>query len=197
MAATTVKETERLALEAPFDCYHLDTCYDEMFAPDGKVRRAYRQLHKRLVDAEPGELYQKKQTADNYFLHQGITFTVYSEAENIERIFPYDLLPRIITAQEWSKIEAGLTQRITALNLFLHDIYHKGRILSDRVVPHELVYSSKHYRREMRDVSIPRDVYVALVGTDLDPDCRAVSSPCWKTICACPAEHPTCWATGG
>jgi uncharacterized circularly permuted ATP-grasp superfamily protein len=96
-----------------------------------------------------------------------VTFTVYSDSRGTERIFPYDLLPRIITAGEWDTIERGLFQRISALNLFLHDIYHKGRILSDKVVPHELVHSSKHYRREMRGLDVPHGVYVAVTGTDL------------------------------
>ena len=152
---------------SPFAAYGLAACYDEMFAGPEQVRPAYRQLHRRLLSAEPGELYQKQQAADLFFLHQGVTFTVYSEAENTERIFPYDLLPRIITAAEWAVIERGLIQRTTALNLFLKDIYHKGQILRDGVVPHDLVFSSKHYRREMRGVTVPRDVYVALIGTDL------------------------------
>ncbi|MCB0132845.1 MAG: circularly permuted type 2 ATP-grasp protein, partial [Caldilineaceae bacterium] len=95
-----------------------------MFTGAGEVRNAYAKLHRRLCGAEEGELYRKQQAADLFFLHQGITFTVYSEAENVERIFPYDLLPRIITGAEWEVIERGLIQRITALNLFLHDVYH-------------------------------------------------------------------------
>lgn len=153
--------------ESPFAAYMLGDYYDEMFANDGQVRSAYQHLHRRLLAAEPGELYQKQQSADLFFLHQGITFTVYSEAENTERIFPYDLLPRIITAKEWAVIERGLTQRITALNLFLKDIYHRAQILRDGVVPADLIFTSKHYRHEMRGVKVPRDVYVSLIGTDL------------------------------
>ncbi|MCB0230393.1 MAG: circularly permuted type 2 ATP-grasp protein, partial [Anaerolineae bacterium] len=101
------------------------------------------------------------------FLNQGITFTVYSNDQGTERIFPYDLLPRILTGEEWSTIDRGLRQRMAALNLFLYDIYHEGRILQDKVVPLDLVYSAPHYRREMRDVDVPRGVYVAVDGTDL------------------------------
>ena len=161
-AATRAKK-----MDEPFSQYTLSQAFDEMFTGAGEVRNAYAKLHRRLCGAEQGELYRKQQAADLFFLHQGITFTVYSEAENVERIFPYDLLPRIITGAEWEVIERGLIQRITALNHFLHDIYHKGQILADRVVPHELVYSSKHYRREMRNFDLPRSIYVALVGTDL------------------------------
>jgi uncharacterized circularly permuted ATP-grasp superfamily protein len=152
---------------APFTAYQLDDAYDEMFTPDGAPRPQYAFLYKRLLELTPAELETRQQTADLSFLHQGITFTVYSDARGTERIFPYDLLPRIITAGEWETIERGLVQRITALNLFLHDIYHKGQILTDRVVPFDLVYSSKHYRREMRGLDVPHGVYVAVTGTDL------------------------------
>ncbi len=84
-----------------------------------------------------------------------------------ERIFPYDLLPRIITADEWNTIERGLAQRICALNLFLDDIYHEGRILAEGIVPQKLIYSCHHYRREMHGVDVQRKVYVSVVGTDL------------------------------
>src|SRR6202022_2762829 len=102
-----------------------------------------------------GELRRRKQAADLSFLHQGITFTVYGRDEGTERIFPHDLLPRIITNAEWGVIERGLTQRITALNLFLRDIYHEGRILSEGVVPRELVDSCKHFPRAMRGLRRP------------------------------------------
>src|SRR5918911_266245 len=98
---------------------------------------------------------RRQHAADLAFLHQGITFTVYGREEGTERIFPYDLLPRIITGAEWATLERGLKQRITALNLFLRDIYHDGRILKDGVVPMELVYPCRHFRREMRGVKVP------------------------------------------
>src|SRR6185369_14483303 len=101
------------------------------------------------------------------FLTQGITFTVYGDMQGTERIFPYDLLPRIITAAEWRTLERGLAQRLTAINMFLKDVYHEGRIFSEGIVPRELVYSCRHYRREMRGVSVSRDIYVSIAGTDL------------------------------
>ena len=115
----------------------------------------------------PTELQRRQQVADRAFLHQGITFTVYGDSRGTERIFPYDLLPRIITGAEWQQLERGLTQRITALNLFLRDIYHEGRILRDGVVPRELVFSCPHYRREMRGLRVAGDRYVSVAGTDL------------------------------
>jgi len=105
--------------------------------------------------------------ADKAFLTQGITFTVYGDNEGTERIFPFDLLPRIITASEWRTLERGLTQRLTAINLFLKDVYHEGRILAEGIVPRSLVLSCRHYRREMRGVHVHRDTYVSVAGTDL------------------------------
>ena len=113
------------------------------------------------------ELRRRQTDADRAFLAQGITFTVYGDEQGTERIFPFDLLPRIVTAREWETLERGLTQRITAINLFLKDIYNEGRILAEGVVPRELVYSCRHYRREMRGVRVHRDVYVSVAGTDL------------------------------
>lgn len=155
------------ALSLPFANYQLDAAYDEMFTAAGKPRVQYEALYRRLLDLAPSELKQRQQTADVAFLNQGITFTVYGHGEGTEKIFPYDLLPRIITADEWTTLERGLTQRITALNLFLKDIYHDEKILKDGVVPRELIYSCKHYRREMRGLRVRRDIYVSVVGTDL------------------------------
>jgi len=152
---------------APFTQYEIGGAYDEMFDAAGVAREHYRAIYERLLELPPAELQDRQQAADMSFLHQGITFTVYGNEEGTERIFPYDLLPRIITHAEWETIERGLTQRITALNLFLRDIYHDGQILNDGVVPRDLVYSCKYYRRQLRGVRVPNDIYVAVVGTDL------------------------------
>ena len=154
-------------LQPPFSGYQLDTAYDEMFGPDGSPRPHYHALHQTLRELPAGELRRTQQAAELSFLHQGITFTVYGRDEGTERIIPIDLLPRIIPGSEWSKIERGLTQRITALNLFLKDVYHEARILADGVIPRVLVYSCRHFRREMRGLYVPRDVYVSVCGTDL------------------------------
>lgn len=150
-----------------FRNYELDGAYDEMFDPEGEPRPHYKALHASLLELPADELRRRKQASDLYFLHQGITFTVYGREEGTERIFPHDLIPRILTGAEWSVIERGLTQRITALNLFLKDLYSSAKILNDGVVPRDLVYSCKHFRREMRGFPVPRDVYVAVAGTDL------------------------------
>ena len=154
--------------DGPFDQYQLDDgCYDEMFDPRGEPRPAYRPISEGVAEMPPDELRRRQQAADLSFLHQGITFTVYGREEGTERVFPYDLMPRIVTTDEWATVEKGLIQRITALNLFLGDLYHGAKILQDRVVPRDLVWSCKHFRREMRGVSLPRDIYVSVVGTDL------------------------------
>ncbi len=159
--------TGRPSLPPPFSNYALDAAFDEMLDAKGRPRPHYQELYHRLLEMPPETLYQRQQAANTAFLNQGITFTVYGDDEGTERIWPYDLLPRIITGAEWETIEKGLTQRITALNLFLKDVYHDQRILADGVVPRWLVYSCKHFRREMRGIHVPHDIYVAVDGTDL------------------------------
>jgi len=156
-----------VALEPLFGDYRLDQAFDEMREPDGELRPHYRAMAENLAALPTGEMQRRKQAADLAFLTQGITFTVYGRDEGTERIFPYDLLPRLVTAQEWNSIERGLTQRITALNLFLRDVYSDAKILNDHIIPRELVYSCKHYRRQMRGLQVPRNVYIAVVGSDL------------------------------
>lgn len=151
----------------PFRNYTLSAAFDEMFTAPGKARKQYQALYRRILELGPEELRHRQQAADLSFLHQGITFTVYGREEGTEKIFPYDLLPRIITATEWEHLERGLTQRLVALNLFLDDIYHKGCILRDKLIPRDLVFSCKHFRKEMRGVDVPRQVYVSVAGTDL------------------------------
>lgn len=141
--------------------------YDEMFVTENEPRAQYETIYKRLKEMPPEQLHQRQKAADQSFFHQGITFTVYGSEEGTEKIFPYDLIPRIITNEEWQTIEKGLTQRIIALNLFLRDIYHDGKILNDNVVPRELVFTCKHFRREMRGIEVPRGIYISVVGTDL------------------------------
>jgi len=153
--------------ETMFADYPLDACYDELLEAPSSPREHYRELYKLLLELSPEEFDRRKQATDLSFLHQGITFTVYADDQGTERTFPFDLLPRILTAAEWDTIERGLQQRIVALNLFLKDIYHDRRIFDAGVVPYDLVASSRHYRSVMRGVSVPREVYVAVCGTDL------------------------------
>ncbi|CAN0280182.1 unnamed protein product, partial [Phaeothamnion confervicola] len=148
--------------------YRLQEFFDEMFSNDsGQARNPYLGLVKRLHELPSDEIQRRQTAADVSFLHQGITFTVYGHNDATEKIFPYDLIPRIITASEWDQVERGLRQRIEALNLFLADIYGPGKILRDKVIPTELVYSCKHFRREMIGVKVPRGIYISIVGSDL------------------------------
>ncbi len=163
MQPTPASHLEQAALKN----YLLDHAYDEMFSAPGELHEHYGPLLEQFASLSVEELRRRKQSADLSFLNQGITFTVYGREEGTERIFPYDLLPRIITSAEWAVVERGLTQRITALNLFLRDIYHEGRILADGVVPRQVVYSCRHFRRQMMGLQVPRNVYVAVCGTDL------------------------------
>jgi uncharacterized circularly permuted ATP-grasp superfamily protein len=150
-----------------FSDYDLGVAYDEMFRGNARPRQHYRSLYSRLLSLPAEELRRAKQEADLSFFNQGITFTVYGREDGPENIFPHDLLPRIIPAAEWETIERGLTQRITALNLFLKDIYNERRILRDGIIPGEIIYTCKHFRRQMRGVKVSHDVYVSVCGTDL------------------------------
>ncbi len=164
----TMSQGGALGLRAGlFSEYALDQCYDEMFDGSGVPREPNAALYRRLLELPSADLRQRQQDADSAFLHQGVTFTVYGDDQGTERIFPYDLLPRIITAGEWATIEQGLIQRLTALNMFLKDIYQDGRILKEGVVPRHLVFSAQHYRPEMVGIRPRRDVYVSVAGTDL------------------------------
>ncbi|HTQ13138.1 MAG TPA: circularly permuted type 2 ATP-grasp protein [Rhizomicrobium sp.] len=153
--------------DPPYAQYALGAAYDEMFAAGGQVRGHYAALDARLKTLAPDELMRRQQACEQSFLRQGITFTVYSDAQATERIIPTDLLPRIVTAAEWDRVERGLKQRIAALNLFLRDVYSDGRVLKDGIVPRRMILGSKHYRREMRGLAVPHGAYVNVCGTDL------------------------------
>ncbi len=143
--------------------------WDEMYAV-GDVRTPYQSVHDFLRQFSQDELSKKEEMARRLFMSQGITFTVYSSGEGIEKIFPFDVIPRIVTASEWDFIERGITQRLKALNLFLKDVYHDQFIIKDGIVPIDLIYSCPHYLREMQGVNVPHDVYVHIAGIDLIRD---------------------------
>jgi uncharacterized circularly permuted ATP-grasp superfamily protein len=155
---------------ALLDKYQPGDFFDEMFAAEGQVRPHYATLNERFQHLDPEEFEQRRQAVDAAFLRQGITFTVYSDEQGTERIFPFDLVPRIIPNSEWVKIEAGLTQRLRALNLFLKDLYSDQRIIQEKIVPMEDIVSAKHYRPEMRHVKVPHDIYIHICGSDMVRD---------------------------
>jgi uncharacterized circularly permuted ATP-grasp superfamily protein len=157
-------------IKAALKEYDTGGFFDEMFKPDGTLRRHYQKLGRRFAELSTVDLDQRRQMADQSFLAQGITFTVYSDNQGTERIFPFDLIPRIIPNSEWQKLEAGLVQRITALNLFLHDVYHEQNILRDGVIPRHYIEAAKHFRPEFMGFNVPRNIYIHVCGTDLIRD---------------------------
>ena len=150
--------------------YKVNQGFDEMADAQAAVRPHYQKFHRLFGELTVPEFQAKRTAVDNAFLRQGVTFNVYGDAAGAEKIFPFDLLPRIIPAKEWEFLERGLTQRITALNLFLHDIYHEQNILKDGVIPEFYVLSAKHFRREFVNFNVPKDIYIHICGTDLIRD---------------------------
>ncbi|MGH2760626.1 MAG: circularly permuted type 2 ATP-grasp protein [Actinomycetota bacterium] len=150
-----------------FDGYDLDGFYDELFDAPGKPRRGAELLIRLLDQLPEGELLRRQQAAELALLHMGITFGVSGEAE---RIFPFDIIPRILAAEDFDLIERGLRQRIHALNEFIDDIYHDQKIVNDRVVPDFVVRSAKSYMPEVAGLDPPRGVWCHITGTDLVRD---------------------------
>jgi uncharacterized circularly permuted ATP-grasp superfamily protein len=153
-----------------FQGYAPEDFFDEMFEPTGSVRTHYAKLLERYSGMTSEEFQKKRDLADNAFLTQGVTFTVYNDQKGTERIFPFDLIPRIIPKAEWEHVERGLSQRITALNLFLHDVYHDQKIVRDGIIPAEIIQSAAHFRPELMGFDVPKDIYIHICGTDLIRD---------------------------
>jgi len=140
--------------------------WDEMGkAPD--FRDQYRNVVQAFNQLDVASLQQKEKMAGELFMNQGITFTVYNDDAGIERIFPFDIIPRVLTGREWKLIEDGLKQRLRALNLFLKDIYNEQQIIKDRIIPAELIASCPHYMRETAGIKVPHDIYIHISGIDL------------------------------
>jgi uncharacterized circularly permuted ATP-grasp superfamily protein len=144
--------------------------YDELYEADGIPRPHYAPLAASLARIGREEILARVQAINTALLQRGVTFTVYADAAGTERVFPFDIIPRIITAVEWSRIERGIRQRVRAINAFLYDVYHSERILREGRIPRDMVYSSKNYNREMIDLDVPRDVYIHVSGIDLIRD---------------------------
>lgn len=140
--------------------------WDEM-CDNHAIRSQYSQVYKDFSGLSVETLLQKDRLAGELFMNQGITFTVYSDQEGIEKIFPFDIIPRILTGAEWDHIETGIKQRLKALNLFLKDIYSRQNIVKDKIIPADLIASCAHYTREVFGISVPHDLYVHISGIDL------------------------------
>jgi len=153
-----------------FSQYKVDDFFDEMFSAPGVARPHYSRLLATFKEMGANDFERKRDLAAASFLSQGVTFTVYNDDQGTERIFPFDLIPRIIPAREWDLVERGLTQRITALNLFLRDIYHEQNILRDRVIPKEIIWEASSFRPEFMHFDVPRNIYIHICGTDLIRD---------------------------
>jgi uncharacterized circularly permuted ATP-grasp superfamily protein len=150
-----------------FDDYEVGGFYDEMFARTGEPRAIARRLLASFKALPEGELLNRQQAAERELLQLGITFNVYGEQAGVEKIFPFDIVPRIVPADEWRRIERRLKQRIQALNLFIDDIYHDQKILKDGVIPREIIYSAKSYRPQCAGWNPPRGIWCHITGTDL------------------------------
>lgn len=156
---------------AYFDKYlPIDGVWDEMYGPSAKIRDHYSKIINYISGESADELNKKEDLAKRLFMSQGITFTVYNSGEGIEKIFPFDIIPRIITAPEWAFVEKGIKQRLTALNLFLKDVYSNQFIIKDGVIPIDIIYSCPHFLREMYQVQVPYDIYIHISGIDLIRD---------------------------
>jgi uncharacterized circularly permuted ATP-grasp superfamily protein len=162
---TTVAEETGL-----FADYGLGSAYDEMFDREHLPRPHYQRLCERLTQLSPEEFQRRKSMTDLLMKQDGVGFTVYRAEEGIERVWPMDPVPRIISAEEWSVIERGLVQRLTAINLFLQDIYHDQKILADKIIDPQLIYQGEFFRREFVGAHVPRGIYVHICGTDLIRD---------------------------
>jgi len=156
------------------ETYDPGAFYDEMFEATGKPRLHYQALAEELGRLSFEEFEERRRAVELSFVNQGIGFTVYGQEEGIERIFPFDLIPRVIPGPEWDLLERGLLQRVRALNLFLNDVYREQRIVRDGKIPGELLFGARHFMREMIGVDPPGGVYAHVTGVDVIRDDQGV-----------------------
>ena len=153
-----------------FSSYKTEGFYDEMFHAEGQARAHASLLLETIESLSDGQLLRHQHAAERLLLQLGITFNVYGDTAGTERIFPFDLVPRIVPANDWDRIERGLKQRIHALNEFIDDIYHDQKILRDGVIPREVVTSAASYRKQCHGLNPPWRVWCHITGTDLVRD---------------------------
>jgi uncharacterized circularly permuted ATP-grasp superfamily protein len=153
-----------------FDNYQMDNFYDELFEAPGQPRLSAAPLINRLKAMPSEDVMRYQRVAEAELLQMGITFTVYGNNEGTEKIFPFDVIPRIVNAKEWDRIEKGLVQRIHALNLFIDDIYHDQKIVKDGIVPMDMIKSSVGYREQCKGLNVPKGIWIHVTGTDLVRD---------------------------
>ncbi len=153
-----------------FSNYQTGGFFDELFLPEGHPRDGAKHLAKRISDMPPGELIQRQRAAEAALLQMGITFAVYGDKSGTEKIFPFDIIPRIIESQDWEYLEKGLKQRTMALNLFITDIYNDQKILKDKIIPEGLILTAKTFRHQLVGFKPPRGIWAHITGTDLVRD---------------------------
>ncbi|WP_437187289.1 circularly permuted type 2 ATP-grasp protein [Planctomicrobium sp. SH668] len=150
-----------------FHSYQTDQFYDELFESNGKPRPGSRLLIDKINSLEDGDLKSRQEAIERALLRMGITFAVYGDNEGTEKIFPFDIVPRIVEAFEWAHIEAGLKQRIKALNIFINDIYHDQDIINEGLIPRPIFEKAKSYRKVCHGLNPPRGIWCHITGTDL------------------------------
>lgn len=143
--------------------------WDEMCSETG-IREPYNVMYEFFKNTPVEAFFEREELSKKLFMRQGITFTVYTDNEGIERIFPFDIIPRIITKKDWSFIDKGIRQRLKALNLFLKDIYSDQQIIKEGIIPGELIYTCPHFLRQMVGLKVPFDIYIHIAGIDLVRD---------------------------
>ncbi|WP_223248393.1 circularly permuted type 2 ATP-grasp protein, partial [Sulfurirhabdus autotrophica] len=153
-----------------FNSYDTDTFYDELMQAPGVPRPGAKILVERIEALPDGDILSRQKAAEAAMYNMGITFTVYGSDEGTEKIFPFDIIPRIVEADDWAYIERGLKQRIHALNLFLDDIYHDQKILKDKIIPAEMILSASSFRPQCVGLDVPRGIWCHITGTDLVRD---------------------------
>ena len=147
-----------------FSRYRLDDFYDEMVVGKGDIRSWYQSFTDSLINLGFTEVVQRQRAAEKAFMSMGVTFNVYSDGSGTEKIFPFDIIPRIIDTKEWEKIETGLQQRIKAINFFIHDIYGPKKIIKDGIIPSDVVLSSVGYLKQCEGLKPPRGIWAHVSG---------------------------------
>ena len=150
-----------------FEGYKTDGFYDELMDANGRPRKEMLPLIEHVNAITAKDLRRRQKASEHALYQQGITFSVYGDKKGTEKIFPFDILPRIVTASEWEVLERGMKQRIKALNCFINDIYNEKKILKDKIIPKELIFSSECYLKQCEGLSPPKGIWIHITGTDL------------------------------
>ena len=150
--------------------YNPNDFYDELISSPGYPRAAARTLTSYLRSLSDEEIHERKAAAEHAIVEMGITFTVYTEGGNIDRAWPFDIIPRIIPRKEWTKVEEGLKQRVTALNMFINDLYNDQKILKDKVFPKDVLAQSRNFRKQCVGIQPAHNVWAHICGSDLVRD---------------------------